>query len=373
MKALDFIEDFIYKSPSWKLVSVILIATLFKTGIWYIPNLDASQLIAQNPFVNPFEDPNAHYLFWSWFGPFLAWFIGANGKWSFFFFHLFFSIAFTALFVRYVFKRFYDREARTSLILFSVIPVSATAYFWVSTDSITLFLMLLALAMPTNLVAVLLIGFCLGMQHFEQAFFGAGGVLFALLLSKYCNKDRYDYSINWAFVLLIGVIFGKIFLVCLFEYYDVTVNSGRSYWLKEHFSMLFYQFFFHFHYIIWSIFGIGWIVALKYIDQGKKAIPFFASLCSLMLLLPISGDQTRVLAIITFMLVAVYWLFNQELLAKINNQLVSMVFLFWLITPWGWCWGGVPKWSVFPYDVAYILHRFLGWFNVPANPALWPF
>jgi hypothetical protein len=33
----------------------------------------------------------------------------------------------------------------------------------------------------------------------------------------------------------------------------------------------------------------------------------------------------------------------------------------------------MPKWSVFPYDVAFVLHKVFGWFDVPANPTLWPF
>ncbi len=125
------IEDFIFKAAAWKLVTLILLVMLFKTGIWYIPNLDMSLTVALNPFTNPFQDPNAHYLLGNWLSPFLAWLSGIKAFWVFFAFHLGFSIAFTALFIKLAFSRLPERNARIALILFALLPVSATAYFWV--------------------------------------------------------------------------------------------------------------------------------------------------------------------------------------------------------------------------------------------------
>lgn len=372
MKILTFTERLIYKYPVWKLASLIFIVVLFKTGIWYIPNLGASQLIARNPFVYSFQDPNADYLYWSWLGPFLAWFAAATSDLSFFIFHLLFSLGFTVLFVTVAFAKLPDREARTSLVLFSVLPVSATSYFWVGYDSITLFLMMLALATPRVLPVVLFSGIALGMQHFEQAFFGAAGVLFALILSNR-NKDEMEYPIKWALALIIGVIIGKIVLFAVFKHFSVSVNPGRIYWMRQHLRPLLYEFFFHFHYIVWSVLGLGWIIAIKYLDDGKRSAPFFISLGAQLVLLSVSADQTRVLAIVSFFLVSVYWLLSHNFLTQISNQLASLIFLIWLVSPWSWVWGGLPKWSVFPYDVAYITHGLFGWFDVPPNPALWPF
>jgi hypothetical protein len=372
VNAINKIEKFIFESDAWKLILVIALLTLFKTGIWYIPNLGASQAIAQNPFTNPFPDPNAHYLFWSWLGLFLAWLIGATGKWQFFVFHLFFSVAFTLLFIRVTFNTLSNDLARSSLVLFSVLPVSATAYFWVSSDSITLFLMLLALAFPRSLAFTFIVGLLLGMQHFEQGFFAAAGLLFAIAIS---HRQGYALKYSWKFclLLLIGVIAGKFLLFGLFGHYSINVNSGRMHWLREHLHLLLNQFFFHFHYIIWSVLGLGWLVALRFTDWGVKSVPFFLALAGLCLLLPVSGDQTRVLAIITFPLVSAYWLFNQDFLKNLAKREISLLFTAWALMPWGWVWGGAIKWSAFPYDIAYVLHRLFGWFNVPADPALWPF
>lgn len=232
--------------------------------------------------------------------------------------------------------------------------------------------MLLALAFPGSLTVTFIVGLLLGMQHFEQSFFAAAALLFATTLS---HRQGYALKYSWKFclLLLIGVIAGKLVLLGLFSYYSIDVNSGRMHWLREHLYLLLNQFFFHFHYIIWSVLGLGWFVALRFTDWGTKSVPFFLTLAGVCLLLPVSGDQTRVLAIITFPLVSVYWLFNQDFLEKLTRREISFFFTAWALMPWGWVWSGVPKWSAFPYDIAYVLHRLFGWFNVPAAPATWPF
>lgn len=372
MRVLNKVEKLIFEVDAWKLVLIIALLGFVKTGIWYIPNLGASQVIATNPFSNPFSDPDAHYLFWSWLGPFAAWLIGANGKWQFLVFHLFFSIAFTLLFIKIAFDNFPSDLARSSLVLFSALPVSATSYFWISADSITLFLMLLALASSGSVILTFIIGTLLGMQHFEQGFFAALGLLFAIALS---SKQGYVLRYSWKYCLglLIGVCFGKAALLCIFEYNSIVINSGRMHWLRSHIHLLLNQFFYHFHYIIWSVLGIGWFFALRFADWGTRSVPFFLSLACLSLLLPISGDQTRVLAIVTFPLISAYLLFNRDFLEGLTRREVALVFTGWALMPWYWVWGGIPKWSVFPYDVSYVLHELFGWFNIPADPALWPF
>lgn len=369
---LNKIERFIFESVTWKFILVIAFLTLFKTGIWVIPNLMASQLIAQNPFSNPFQDPNAHYLFWSWLGPYLAWLIGANETWEFFVFHLIFSFGFSILFTIIVFKKFPSDVARSSLVIFSVLPVSATAYFWVSSDSLTLFLMILVLAFPRYLALTFGLGVLLGMQHFEQSFFAAAGLLFAIFLSKRQNYAL-NYSVRFCLSLLIGVVAGKLLLFAIFDYYSIEVNSGRMHWLRNNIDHLLNQFFFHFHYVIWSFLGLGWLVALKFTDWGHKSVPFFITLGGLCLLLPVSGDQTRVLAIITFPLVTAYWLFNIDFLEKLTRKEISVLFTIWITVPWGWVWEGIPRWSAFPYDIVYGLNYFFGWLTIPQDYTIWPF
>jgi hypothetical protein len=372
MNAISKIEKFIFEAPAWKLILAIAALTLFKTGIWSIPNLGESQAIADNPFTNPLPNPDAHYLLWSWLEPFLAWGIGIKSQWQFFVFRLLASIAFTLLFVRIAFVYLSNKLARSSIVLFSILPVSATAYFWVSGDALTLLLMLVALAFPVSLIFTCAVGVLLGMQHFEQGFFAAAGLLFAVAIS---HKQNYALKHSWKFCLclLLGVIAGKLVLVGIFKHYDVQVNSGRAHWLQAHIGALLNQFFYHFHSIVWSVLGLGWLAALRFSDWSKKSVPFFLSLAGLCLLLPVSGDQTRVLAIVTFPLIFTYWLLNVDFLEKISKREVSVLFTLWALMPWAWVWEGTPRWSALPYDIAYLLHHAFGWFNVPADATVWPF
>lgn len=390
MKLLLRLEHFIINTPAWRLVTLILLVMLFKTGVWHIPNLEMSLALARNPFANPFTDPNAHYLAWNWFSPFLAWLLGVQSFWAFFLLHLGFALAFTALFIHLAWTRLPEREARVALILFALLPVSATAYFWTGPDAVTLFLLMLALGimLPESAVAkgatgsqslltalfangglkgalLLCVGVLLGMQHFEQALFAAGGLLFALLLEK---KPPFHIL-----ALLAGVIAGKLALAAIFAHAGMQVNSGRSFWLQQHLDLLLGSFFLHPHYILWSVLGLGWLAALKYADQGRRTLPFFLSLAGLLLLLLVSADQTRVLAIVTLPLVTMYWLFNTPFLASFSNRQAAALLLLWIVIPWGWVWIGEPRSSALPYDLTWLLHTLFGWFEVPSNPALWPF
>ncbi|MCX7282426.1 MAG: hypothetical protein NTX21_13090, partial [Alphaproteobacteria bacterium] len=138
------------------------------------------------------------------------------------------------------------------------------------------------------------------------------------------------------------------------------VRSGRVHWLQVHFKSTISWFLFHFHSIAWSVLGLGWFVAFKYADIGRRAVPFLATLFCLSFLLFVSGDETRVLAIITFPLVAVYWLLDPQFLNSISKRETSIVFLLWAIMPMSFVWGGKQLWSVFPYDVFAALHALLG-------------
>jgi hypothetical protein len=372
MNAVGRIERFLFEAPAWKLLLAIAALTLFKTGIWSIPNLGESQAIANNPFTNPLANPDAHYLLWSWLEPWLAWAIGIHSAWQFFLFRCVAAVAFTLLFVRIAFANLPDALARSSLVLFSILPVSATAYFWIGGDALTLLLMLLALAFPASRLFAAGVGVLLGMQHFEQGFFAAAGLLFAVSLS---HRQRYPLRYSWQFclALLLGVVAGKLALIAIFQHYAIAVNSGRAHWLRAHIGALLGQFFYHFHYIVWSVLGLGWLAALRFADWGKKSLPFFLALAGLCLLLPVSGDQTRVVAIVTFPLIFTYWLLNPDFLEKIAKRETAVVFTLWALMPWGWVWEGAPRWSAFPYDVAYLLHHAFGWFNVPADATIWPF
>lgn len=376
MKVLNKIESLIFELPAWKFISVIFLIMLIKTGIWVNPTIGQAQEISQNPFINPFNNPDLDFLLWNWLGPYLAWVIGAKSRFAFFIFHFTFSLSFTFLYIKIIFTRFSNAIARKSLVLFCILPVSCTAYFFVGYDSITLFLLLLTLAYPRYLFLTFFAGLALGMQHFEQSFFAISSLLFSSLLSIKFVDSFFEkkYSKLFIVILLVGIISGKLILINLFNYYHINVNSGRIYWVKGHLNFLLSNFIFHFQYILWSVLGLGNLILLKYLDFGKKTIPFFITFIGLLFLLPISGDHTRVLAIITFPLIVIYFLLNEKFLNYISKKEISIIFLFWILIPWGWVWGGLPRGSVFSHDLYYILHKYFGLFHpVSFDFDWWPF
>ncbi len=371
MKVLSKIEGFIFQAPAWKLITVVLGLMFFKTGLWYMPNIGASHLVAQNPFVNPLQDPNAHYIYWTWLAPFLAWCVRARSFWRFTFLHFLFVAAFTALFIKIIFSRLSDRAARTSLVIFALLPVSATAYYWVGMDGLTLLLMLLILSFHRLSVAAFCLGTALGMQHFEQGFFAFAGVLAAFIAAG--GGLPIGFSLIWGLMVLIGVVAGKCVLVALFHFFHVTVNAGRTYWLMGHLDSLLKQFIFHVHVVFWSVLGLGWVILVSYAERGKRALPFLVPFLGLLVfLLPISEDQTRVLSIVTFPLVFIFWLLNQEFLDSLDERFVAWLAFLWIIVPWAWVWQGVPRWSIFPFNMVYLLKP-LGLISVPADATSWPF
>jgi hypothetical protein len=372
MRLLHVLKAFVFETHPAKLVLLILLLMLIKIGIWNFPALSTYRLIAQNPFVNPF--PGGHYLMWSWLGPFLAWLVGAAGPVPFFLFHLACSLAFTALFIWLVFSRFSDRDARLALIIFTVLPVSGTAYFWVGYDSVTLLLVLLALAFPLGLVLPIVLGVLLGMQHFEQGFFAFSGLVFASVLSRHFFGEVL-FPFRQAVLVLLGVLLGKVALLAIFYFNAMDVGTDRpDYLTRERRIPLSLSFFFyHWPYILWSVLSVGWLAAIKYADEGRRSLPFFVTLGGLMLMLPIAADQTRVLAVVSFPIVFVYLVTNRRFLASISDLQGAGLFTLWILVPWSWVWGGRPKWSVFPYDIARILHYLFGWFEIPSAIDYWPF
>ncbi len=281
------------------------------------------------------------------------------------------SCSFTLLFMVLVFKSLPDRLARTALVLFTVLPVSTTAYFWVSMDSVTLLLLLLALVCPECNSVIWLVGLALGMQHFEQAFFAIAGLLLATSLNHLVMVQT-RYTARFCFALLAAVFLGKLLLILIFQHYTILVNSGRWYFMRQHLHEIISGFFLHAYEQIWAILGLGWLIALRYVDWGKQALPFFVGLLCLSSVLLLVGDQARVLAIITFPLVFAYWLLNREFLTKWSQAHVALIFLIWLVMPWYWLCGGV-KGSVFFFDLGYLLHKAFGWFVLPNNLYAWPF
>jgi hypothetical protein len=372
MRYIEKLDHFIYQTNRTRLITFVVLITFIKTGIWYMPNINGWWPMSLNPFRNPFQDPIGQYVFWNWLGPFLAWLLHIRNPTSFMYFHLCFAVAFTVAFLLYIFLNFDERGARTALVLFVAFPASGMGYFWIGMDSITLALMMFILLSRNRPFVALLLGIALGMQHAEQGFFAYGAVVFALIFSYYyVAKTRGPFSIRWAVSAFVGVVLGKLVLIFLFRHLGIQITDRRYYFLHNY-QMFLAMFYYHVQYICWSFFGAAWFAVIKFAERGKASAGFLISVAGLMLLQFTVSDETRVFAMVSFPLVAVYLLLSSDFLQSLSNQLVSWIFAIWLIVPLPYAWGGRPLISILPYNIVFLLHRLFGWFSVPANPSMWP-
>ncbi|QTL01736.1 hypothetical protein J5J86_13015 [Aquabacter sp. L1I39] len=373
MRAIRLLERFIFGTPLWVFLGGLCAIALVRTGTWYIPNITYSQILAQNPFTNPFEEAKAHYIVWSWLDSFLAWVFGATSPLAFYLLHLGFSLAFIALMITLCLRELPRDEARIALLAFFALPASTTALFWVSYDSLTLLLMALALATRRWRFAPVICGFGLGLQNFEQGALSMV-VLFAALALRAHTWTPLPAGPLFALRVLSGTVVGKIALYLVFFLAGMKVNSGRFYYLQSDIALFLAAAALHAHVVVWSTLGTGWLIAVRYADLGRRALPFFLALAGAVMVSAISDDQTRVVAIVAFPLEAVHWVLDRGFLSGVTKPQAALLLLVFLLVPWTWTWGGKPMWSVFPYDVAYVLNALTGWPPIARELLpLWPF
>ncbi len=346
------VDDFIFKIPIYWFVSIILIILFIKSGININSYIIYQFSIVQNPFMN---QHTAKFLQYSWLAPYLAWLLHIKSPYHLFLFYLFFNYLFFILFICLLFHRLADREARIAAVIFTTLPISSTIFYFVCYDSLTLFLMCLALYLthPQWIfrVGLIFVGFLLGIQHFEQSFIAIFLVLIVFLQPTQQNQ----YDSLWAIALLVGIISGKIFLSTIFHIFNIYPPSTRLSWLNENLSIYLRAFCFNLQYILWSILGPSWLLVFKSLDKGRKVIPFIISLFIIIAILAVTYDETRIAAILSFWLLSVYWLLNQYFLKNLDKQLVTFIFLFWLISPMAWVIGGVAARSVFFYNLYHFI------------------
>ena len=352
MTLLDRVERFIYASPAQRFLLWILVLMLVKTGLGVIPNLGYFGLIAHHPFANSIVEARAQYLMWNWLGPFVAWLLGVKENGGYFLLHLAFTAAFIALFMVLAFRKFEQDAARTAILLFAMLPASTTSLYWVGYNSLTLPLILVALAFPGRWPVAAIAGVLIGMQHFEQGFAGAGALVLATLISRRRNEATV-YPLSHSAAFFVGVTLGKLALIAIFYFAGIEIPNGRVEWIIAHFGKMAGEFAFASQYILYSIFGVGWLAAMKFWDNGRNRLAFFLALIGLCLLLPISEDETRVIAIVSFPLVLGYWLFEPGFLMSISRREAAVAFLVWVLVPWAWVWQGVPHLSALPYFVMF--------------------
>ena len=376
MNYIEKIENFIFTIPIWKFILILFSIMLFKTGIFYQPNLFEIYLeVAKNPYENVFLDKPSHqFAYTSYFGAVLAHTLGATDKISFFLLHLIFSAISTFLFLKLILKNFSNDIARISLVLFFIFPVSSTIYYLVGYDSFTIFLMTLALYLNRYVFITSMIGILLGLQHFELSFFASGGILLGTIVAIIIKEKKIS-SILFPLSLFLGTILGIVFLNFIFEYFSINIISDRSTWYLDALPHLLYTFFFRFYNIIWFSIGVGWFVIFKLYTSTDKKISFFLPFSCMIFMLTIIPDTTRTFSVMSFFIISIFILLNEKFLQKISKIEITNIFILWAVIPYGWVWQGVARPSHLSYTVGYVFKQFFQWFNNPSIDSswVWPF
>ena len=374
-KKLSDFGNYIVNINVKKKIFFLTCIIIFKVGIWYHPALWRLLEISIDPFNNSaIINPQAHYLYYNFLGGFLANLFGFNTKTSFFLFHLFFSIAFFFLFLHFVFKELTKKYATFSVLLFLVLPVSTTSFFWVGYDSITLSIMMISIIFRFYLLLVFIFVFLLGLQHFELTLLAA----LSLLVLNIYNKFSYQYSylnLSYSISIILGILFGKFLLEYYFYLLGIDINSGRVLYTTSYLKHFIYQAYFNFHNVIWFALSIGWLVIIRYFFSKERNNFFLLIILGQLLILFIVDDTTRVYANLSFLIIFSQILVNKNFLKNIKSYEISILLILWLILPYGWAWQGVLRAPMFTYDFAYILNYFFNLFNNESikSSIIWPF
>lgn len=375
IKKLSNFRNYIVNLDLKKFFFFLTLIIILKVGVWYHPALWRLLEISIDPFNNTsIINPYAHYLYYNFLGGFLANLFGFNTKITFFLFHLSFSITFFFLYMYFVFKKLSKKNAIFSIILFLVLPVSTTSFFWVGYDSLTLSIMMISIIFRLYLSLVFILGILLGLQHFELTFLAALSLLVLNIYNKLSSKYSY-LNLNYSISIILGILFGKFLLEYYFFYIGLDINSGRISHTSDYLKHFIYQSYFNFHNVIWFALSIGWLIIIRYNFFKYKNNFFLLIILGQLLILFIVDDTTRVYANLSFLIVFSQILVNKKFLQNIKDYEISILLVLWLVLPYGWAWQGVLRASMFTYDFAYLLNYFFNLFNNESinSSIIWPF
>lgn len=372
LRVVSIFERFVYATPWLRLVVLVYLFALIKSGVWYFPSVGAYSSIANDPlFLEPVEY-RLSYQVHNWLSAFLAWIAGATSDLGFTLLHFGFSLAFYTTAVLTFRARLTDAQARAALVLFMALPMSFTSHFWIGIDGLTLWLIALTFALLRYLAVVFVLAILLGLQHFEQGIFAASAALWTAYIARRLGYQQ-TMQIGTIWVMLAGVVVGKAMLSGLIWVQDVEVYQDRAGWLWVKLRMLLWDFFRGLPAILWSTLGVAWIFALFSLDRGRAALAPLIGLALLVPVLAITADQTRVFAIVSAPLLFNAWLLNPGALAAVSRPLVAGIFLAWLVVPIGWVASGEPKWSVLAYPFGALVQSTFGVELIEPSISYWPF
>ena len=328
-------ERLIFQTSKHTFIWVSLLLLIVKVGINPLPAFYKIAIVANDPFQNNLNATD-FYLMWNWLVPYLAWLLHLTNYQVLLILHLLLSVAFIVLVMYGLFTKLSDNQARISVIIFLMLPVSGSTLHWISYDGPSLLLIAIALLFVKNKFGLFTIGLALGLQDFEPALLGFGALALASLISNKAKSLRADQFQHSMFVIA-GLIVGRTILTFLFNHWNIRGNSGRLSWILENSSALINQFIKAPYLFLWSVLGLAWIVIAMYRYTHVRLSPdLVIPLVLLATLSLITVDKTRVMGFATFPLLCTYWLLNPAFLERISRKTTEALALIWLVVPWIW-------------------------------------
>lgn len=346
----------------------VLIALVIRTGVWFFPNYSNSLSIIEDPFKSPDLNPEQQYIFGSWLIHAIAHWVGVNSAVGFFllnlvFVSLFFLIAWAA-----IKERFTETIRPLVFGLFCLFPASSIIIWWVGMDALTLVLLeiiVLAITKRWRVVSAV-VPSLLALQHFEFSFIALILFLIGLLLQR--AKDLSSR----VFVSIVLLSVSKGLFEAVLASNDIVYVSRFS-WMLENLGSSLLMFFWAFLPILWSLFGL-FLVFVKWSGASFQQLKHvFVPLVLCLIPVMLSFDQTRTGAVLIFPILF-YFLLSEVNFIEINLQKIRPgVLLLISLVPTFIVLSGRVQSGVFMEDIYFAIHAVFNVFDVPSDPATWPF
>lgn len=372
-KIVGSLTRFLFNAPWFLFLSLTVFMLILKGGLWISPTLEFSEKLAKDPFVNPFENPSDHIWIYNWLAPLLAWMLNLQGTFQLAIFYLICNfVAFALIFWKISRTYDEDRHKRIGWLLFLLLPVSGSIFFWLSYDSLTFLLLTVAVIFLRNLPVSLCAAFLLGFQHTEQSLVAFTLLFIALILQYYLGAKTASDAFK-VFLLIIATLIGRAVLHVIFSLQEIDVNSGRIFVFEQSWALFLQKFAFHWPFMIWATLGVGWLLFIRCLDTGVNSIPLIVPLAIAVASIPFYYDSTRVFGLITLPLLLWLWILNNKFVTIWTPKQTVTVFGVWAIVPFTWAFGGRAQASAFPFDVAYLVSFFTSSINPPEILVNWIF
>ncbi len=362
-----------FLSRKSNLFSITFFMALIKSGIWVFPAIYASFVISQQPFQQPFSNPDDQYLMTTWFASYFANILGIKTLASFIILHFIFALYSIYLLFRFITKHVEITQQGKSLLLFAMLPAASTIFYWVGMDSFTFLIMVIFLNVKKYPLAVLFLGVIGGLHHFEILLVSSASLLtyqFLRILPKVKSQELFS-----ACSFVFGILIGKLLLNFIFKVQGVVVSKNRVSigldGLKSNLELITKYGFL----IYWSMLGVIWFVLIVALfKRNRDSLALLLSLLIPLVVVFFVRDSSRVIQLTSFLTIAMGLISNKNILESISNKQIKIIFVFWLLIPWVWVWQGVFGSNIL-FTVKYVLSRLFVNDLAPwtGNITMWPF